>query len=149
MAVKPIPDGYHSVTPYLVVSGASKLIDFLKQSFEAEEIERIASPDGAIMHAEVRIGDSVIMMGDATGESNPMPGTLHLYVNDADAAYQRALRAGATSMREPADQFYGDRSAGVKDAFGNIWWIATHIEDVAPGELKKRAEAAMKQGSAG
>jgi PhnB protein len=149
MAVKSIPDGYHSVTPYLVIQGASKLIDFLKQAFEAEETERIASPDGTIMHAEVRIGDSVIMMGDAMGEFNPMPGMVHLYVNDADATYQRALHAGATSMRELENQFYGDRSAGVKDAFGNVWWIATHIEDVSPEELKRRVEALMKQGSEG
>jgi PhnB protein len=149
MAVKSIPDGYHSVTPYLVIQGASKLIDFLKQAFEAEETERIASPDGTIMHAEVRIGDSVIMMGDVMGEFNPMPGMVHLYVNDADATYQRALHAGATSMREPENQFYGDRSAGVKDAFGNVWWIATHIEDVSPEELKRRVEALMKQGSEG
>jgi PhnB protein len=149
MAVKPIPEGYHSVTPYLVVPGASKLIDFLKQAFEAEETERVASPDGTIMHAEVRIGDSIIMMGDAMGEFTPMPGMIYLYVNDADATYQRALRAGATSMREPENQFYGNREAGVKDELGNIWWIATHIEDVSPEELKRRAETFMKQGSAG
>jgi PhnB protein len=149
MAVKPIPEGYHSVTPYLVVPGASKLIDFLKQAFEAEETERVASPDGTIMHAEVRICDSIIMMGDAMGEFNPMPGMIYLYVNDTDATYQRALRAGATSMREPKNQFYGNREAGVKDELGNIWWIATHIEDVSPEELKRRAETFMKQGSAG
>jgi PhnB protein len=149
MAVKPIPDGYHSVTPYLVVPGASKLIDFLKQAFEAEEIERIASPDGTIMHAEVRIGDSIIMMGDAMGEFNLMPGMIYLYVNDADAIYQRALRAGATSMREPENQFYGNREAGVKDELGNVWWIATHIEDVSPEEMKRRIETVMKQRSGG
>jgi PhnB protein len=145
MAVKPIPDGYHSVTPYLVVKGVAKLLGFLKQTFEAREIERIARPDGAIMHAEVRIGDSAVMMGEPMGPHQPMPGSLYVYVSDADAIYKRALEAGATSMQEPADQFYGDRSGGVKDQCGNIWWIATHKEDVAPEELKKRAEAMMKQ----
>jgi PhnB protein len=147
MAVKPIPDGYHSVTPYLVVQGANKLIDFLKQAFGAEEIERIASPEGDIMHAEVKIGDPFMMMGDAMGGFNPMPAMIYLYVNDADATYQRALRAGATSIREPENQFYGNREAGVKDAAGNIWWIATHIEDVSPEELQQRVEARMRQGS--
>src|SRR5688500_18311957 len=113
MAVKPIPDGYHSVTPYLGVQGATKLFDFLKRAFDAQEIHNLRQPDGTIMHAEVKIGDSVVMMGEAMGECTPMPGTLYLYVNDADAVYQRALQAGATSTMEPADQFYGDRSAGV------------------------------------
>lgn len=145
MAVKPIPDGYHSVTPYLIVQGASGLIDFMKQAFDAEESVRMERPDGTIMHAEVRIGDSVVMLSDAGGESTPMPGMLHLYVNDADATYRRALTAGATSLQEPEDQFYGDRSAGVKDQFGNQWWIATHIEDVSPEEMARRSEAYMQQ----
>ncbi len=145
MAVKPIPDGYHSLTPYLVVQGVAKLIDFLKQAFEAKEVHRMSRPDGTIMHAEVRIGDSVVMMGEAMGEFKPMPAMIYLYVNDADAVYQRALQAGATSMMEPADQFYGDRNGGVKDPCGNQWWIATHKEDVPPEELAKRAEAAMKK----
>lgn len=149
MAVKPIPDGYHTVTPYLIVTRADKLIDFLKQAFDAEEIQRQAKPDGTIMHAEVRIGDSGVMMSDATGEFEPMPAAIHLYVNDTNATYNRALQAGATSIMEPADQFYGDRMAGVKDAFGNTWWIATHIEDLSPEELNKRAEHFMKQVSAG
>jgi len=145
MAVKPIPDGYHAVTPYLTVQGVPKLIDFLKQAFEAQEIERMTQPDGTIGHAEVRIGDSVVMMGEARDEWKPMPSGIYLYVNDTDAVYKRALQAGATSIMEPADQFYGDRSAGVKDSSGNHWWIATHKEDVSPEELKKRAQAAMKQ----
>jgi PhnB protein len=144
MAVKPIPDGYHSVTPYLTVQGAAKLIDFLKQAFEAQEIERLTRPDGAIGHAEVRIGDSIVMMGEAGGEWTPMPGALYLYVNDVDATYKRALQVGAVSTMEPMDQFYGDRSAGVKDPSGNQWWIATHKEDLSPEELAKRAQAAMK-----
>ncbi len=145
MAVKPIPDGYHTVTPYLTVQRAAKLIEFLQQAFEAREIERMTQPDGTIRHAEVRIGDSVVMMSESGGEREPMPSAIYLYVNDTDAVYKRALQAGATSLMEPADQFYGDRSAGVKDLSGNYWWIATHKEDVPPEELKKRAEAAMKQ----
>lgn len=145
MAVKPIPDGYHTITPYLVIQGAPRLIDFLKQAFEAQETERITQPDGTIGHAEVRIGDSVVMMAEARGEWKPMPSAIYLYVNDTDAVYQRALQAGAISTMAPANQFYGDRSAGVQDPSGNQWWIATHQEDVPPEELKKRAEAAMQQ----
>jgi uncharacterized glyoxalase superfamily protein PhnB len=144
MTVKPIPEGYHTVTPYLVVQGAAQLIDFLKQAFAAEEIQRMTRPDGSIGHAEVRIGDSRVMLGEAGGEFKPMPAMLHLYMEDADAVYQRALLAGATSLREPVDEFYGDRMAGVKDQFGNQWWIATHIEDVSPEEMVRRQEVFMK-----
>jgi uncharacterized glyoxalase superfamily protein PhnB len=97
------------------------------------------------MHAEVKIGDSMVMVGEATDQWKPMPATIALYVEDTDAWYKRAPQAGATSVREPSDQFYGDRSAGVKDSAGNQWWIHTHIEDVPPEELQKRAEAWMKQ----
>ena len=145
MTIKPIPEGFHTVTPYLMVQGASKLIDFLKQAFGAEEILRMARPDGAIMHAEVRIGDSRVMMGEPMGGCQPMFGSLYLYVHDVDAVYKRALQAGATSTSEPADQFYGDRSAGIKDPVGNQWWIATHKEDVPPEEIVRRAEAFMQQ----
>lgn len=139
MAVKPIPEGYHTVTPYLIVEDVAELIDFVRVAFNAEELMRMPEPDGRISHAEVRIGDSVVMMGGAN-EANPtMPGMLHLYVEDADAVYQQALAAGASSLQEPADQFYGDRTAGVRDAFGNSWWLATHIEDVSPEELRRRA----------
>ncbi len=149
MAVKPIPDGYHTVTPYLIAPGAAKLIDFLKQAFDARESFRMASPEGRIMHAEVRIGDSVVMMSDTGQEAQPRPCMIYLYVNDVDATYKRALQAGATSLREPANQFYGDRSAAVKDPVGNDWGIATHVEDVPPEEIEKRAEAFMKQQSQG
>jgi uncharacterized glyoxalase superfamily protein PhnB len=98
-------------------------------------------PDGSIMHAEVRIGDSVVMLADAAPKDSTFPAMIHLYIEDTDAAYRRALDAGAISLREPADQFYGDRSGGVKDRFGNHWWLATHIEDVSPEELQRRAEA--------
>ena len=144
MAVKPVPDGYHSITPYLVVQGVPKLIEFLKRAFEAKETERVTQPDGRVRHAEVKIGDSVVMLGEATGEHTPMPTSLYLYVPDADTTYKRALQAGGISLMEPANQFYGDRNAGVKDPVGNHWWIATHVEDVPPEELRRRAAAAMK-----
>lgn len=139
MTVKPIPEGYHTVTPYLVVEGVAQLIDFLKQAFDAKEIQRIALPDGTISHVEVRIGDSVVMMGEAGGDFKPMPAMIHLYVEDMDTVYRRALQAGATSVRAPEDQFYGDRTGGVQDSFGNQWWISTHIEDVSADNLARRA----------
>jgi PhnB protein len=145
MAIKPRPDGYHSVTPYLVVDGAASVIDFLKEVFNAQEVMRLAAPRGRIGHTEMRIGDSLVMLGDAHDGHPPMQAMLHVYVDDADATYQRAVAAGAPSVQAPADQFYGDRSGAVKDPCGNLWWIATHIEDVAPDELKRRAEAAMRK----
>ncbi len=144
MAVKPVPEGYHAVTPSLVVKGAAKLIDFLKQAFGAEEAFRMPLSNGEIMHAEVRIGDSVVMLNDAM-QQPPTTTSLFLYVNDADSVYKRAVKAGATSVAEPADMFWGDRVAQVKDQFGNQWSIATYKEDVSPQELQKRAGAAMKQ----
>jgi PhnB protein len=138
---KQIPNGYHTVTPYLFVHGAERLIDFLKDAFEVQERERIVRPDGGIGHAEVRVGDSVIMLAEASDALKPMPSALYLFVSDTDATYQRALQAGATSLMEPADQFHGDRNAGVQDPFGNQWWIATHVEDVPPEELQQRANA--------
>lgn len=123
----PVPDGYHTVTPYLVVPGVAKLIVFLKQAFDAQEIERHERPDGTVQHAEVRIGDSIIMMGEPQPPQKPMPAMIYLYVADADALYQRALMAGATSVRAPADQPYGDRTGGVQDSCGNQWWVATRL----------------------
>ena len=145
MTVKPIPDGYHSVTPYLVVPGVAKLIDFMKQVFDGIEIERMQGPDGRIAHAEAKIGDSIIMMGEPKNGGSPMPATLYVYVPDTDAVYKRALQAGATSIMEPADQFYGDRNAGVKDFCGNHWYIGTRIENVTFEELKRRMEAMGKK----
>jgi uncharacterized glyoxalase superfamily protein PhnB len=145
MAVRPIPEGYHTVTPYLIVENAAALIDFMKQAFGAEERMRMPQPDGKIGHAEMSIGDSVIMLSDATSEFGTMPAMIHLYVDDTDSVYKTSLAAGAMSVREPADQFYGDRSAGIKDAFGNQWWLATHVEDVPPEEMEKRAAAAAPQ----
>jgi PhnB protein len=144
MAVQPIPNGFHTVTPYLIVPKVADLIDFLKRAFDATEINRHADPQGNIRHAEVRIGDSPIMMGQANEQWKSMPSMIHLYVPDADAVYKKALSAGATSLAEPANQFYGDRSAGVQDTSGNMWWIATHIEDVSPEEMQKRAAAQIK-----
>ena len=140
MAVKPIPDGYHSVTPSLMVEDADNLLDFLKQAFAADETFRMARADGSVGHAEVRIGDSVVMMGEASEQWPPMTASIHLYVDDCDATYKRALEAGATSVQEPADQFYGDRSGGVRDPAGNLWWIVTHVEGVSEEELARRAE---------
>jgi len=131
-AVKPVPDGYHTVTPYLTVANVQKLLDFVKAAFDAEETHRMARPDGSVGHAEVRIGDSMVMMGQARDEWKARPGTLYVYVPDADAVYKRALAAGARSLREPTTQSYGDRSGGVEDPLGNQWWIATHVADVAP-----------------
>ncbi len=143
-AVNPIPEGYHSVTPYLVAQGIPKLFDFLKQAFGATERERQTKPDGTVRHAEVKIGDSIIMLGEAAGQWKPMPSMLYVYVPDIDATYQRALQAGGRALREPRDEFYGDRTAGVEDPCGNQWWIGTHIEDVAPEEMQRRAQAAAR-----
>jgi PhnB protein len=135
--VKPVPAGYHTVTPYLVVENASALIEFMIKVFGAQEVLRMPQEDGRIIHAEVRIGDSVVMMSDALNNNPPMPTVLHIYLEDTDSAFQRALDAGAIALREPEDQFYGDRTAGVQDVFGNQWWIATHIEDVPAGEHRE------------
>jgi uncharacterized glyoxalase superfamily protein PhnB len=138
--VKPVPEGFHTVTPYLVVTGVAKLIDFAKQAFGAKEVFLAKRPDGGVQHAEVKIGDSIVMMGEGGGKE--FPGMLHLYVEDCDAVYRRAVEAGAKSIREPADQPFGDRASGVEDEFGNQWWISTHIEDVTSEEMERRAKAA-------
>jgi uncharacterized glyoxalase superfamily protein PhnB len=130
-AVNPIPEGFHTLTPYLIVEGADRLLAFMKQAFGAEQKLRVPKPDGTIMHAEVRIGDSPVELADANDQYAPRPTAIHLYVSDADAAYQRALQAGATSTHEPVDQPYGDREAGVKDPCGNYWYIATHKQSGA------------------
>jgi PhnB protein len=140
---KPIPEGHHTVTPYLVIPGVAKGIEFVKEAFGATEVSVSRRPDGTIMHAEVRIGDSIIMMGEAPTGGKNFPAMLHLYMEDVDGVYKRAIQAGAKSLREPADQFYGDRTGGVEDAFGNQWWIAAHVEDVAPEEMERRAKAAQ------
>jgi PhnB protein len=145
--VKPIPKGYRTVTPYLVVRDAPRLIEFLQQAFGATELMRHLRPDGSVMHAEVQIGDSRVMIGEAPPSSPAMPGCIHLYVIDTDALYHLALQAGATSLREPTNQFYGDRMAGVQDFAGNQWWIATHVEDVSPAEMALRAATGEAAGA--
>jgi uncharacterized glyoxalase superfamily protein PhnB len=144
--VKPIPDGFHAITPYLIVDGAEKIIRFMKEAFGAQhQHEPTKRPDGTIMHATLKIGDSLLMISDASEHAQATSVLLYLYVPDVDAVYHKALEAGATSLMEPADQFYGDRSGGVKDPAGNRWFLGTHIEDVAPDELERRAAELFKQ----
>ena len=146
MAVKPIPEGFRTVTPYLTVRDAGKVIEFLKKAFNAETAhDPIKRPDGSVMHAHVKIGDSIVMIADESEMAKAAPATVYLYFPDVDAVYDRAVNAGGQSIMKPADMFYGDRSGGAKDPSGNSWFIATHIEDVAPAELAKRADAFNKQ----
>jgi PhnB protein len=150
-SVKPIPDGYHSVTPYLTVDNAAAAIDFYKQAFDAIELMRISMPGGKIGHAEIRIGDSPVMLSDEfpeMGARSPktVGGTvsyLMVYLQDVDAVTERAVKAGAKLLRPPANQFYGDRTSLVEDPFGHKWSLATHIEDVPPDEIERRAAQAM------
>jgi len=141
MSVKAVPDGFHSITPFFSVNGASLLIEFLKAAFGATELMRIPGPDGGVMHAELKIGDSIVMIGEAMKDQPVMAASLYLYVPDTDATYRMALGAGGESLEEPADQFWGDRVASVKDPTGNAWWIATHVEDVDQEELERRIKA--------
>ena len=144
MAVKPVPDGFHTVTPYLLVADVDRLLDFLKAAFGAVETERVPSQDGETGHAEALIGDSFVMMGRAQAGFPALPCMLYLYVPDSDATYEQAMAAGADSLQEPTDMFYGDRNAVVKDPEGNTWCIATHQEDLTPEELAERAREAMR-----
>ncbi len=139
--VQPVPPGYTTVTPYLVVADGEGLLAFLRNAFGAEERGRTVRPDGSIANAEVRVGDSMLMLAQAREPWKPMPAGFYLYVPDTDAVYRAALAAGGTSLMEPADQFYGDRNAGVQDPWGNNWWIATHIEDVDEAEIQLRMAA--------
>lgn len=138
MSVEYIPKGYNSVIPYLLLKDIPNTIEFLINSFGAVEKERITSENGEIMHAEVQIGDSIIMMGKESESLGKMNSMIYLYLPDTDAAYNKALENGAVSIMEPEDQFYGDRNAGVGDSEGNIWWIGTHIEDVSEDDINKR-----------
>jgi PhnB protein len=147
MTVRPIPEGYGTVTPYLIVPDAAAQIDFMRKAFGAVETGRFTTPEGRIMHASMTLGDSPVMLGEATEEWKPMPCVLHLYLEDTDAAYATAIAAGARSLREPADQFYGDRAAGVVDDAGNQWWIATHVEDVPREEMEQRMKQEPGDGS--
>lgn len=147
--VKPIPDGYHTVTPYLTIRNAAAALDFYKRAFGADEIFRIADPQGKVGHAEIRIGDSAIMLSDEFPEMGAQgpesiggsPVMMHLYVENVDALVERAVNAGGKLERPVENQFYGDRAGMVVDPFGHKWWISTHVEDVPPDELKKRSEA--------
>ncbi|MCB1870200.1 MAG: VOC family protein [Gammaproteobacteria bacterium] len=149
MPVKSIPEHYHSVTPYLSIKGANEAIEFYKRAFDAVEQFRMPTPGGEIGHAELQIGDSRIMMSDPCGESPiPSPDTLggssiglHLYVEDVDKIFAQAVNAGATELKPVENQFYGDRMGTLKDPFGHIWFLSTHVEDLTPEEIGRRAEA--------
>ncbi|MGH9628530.1 MAG: VOC family protein [Bryobacteraceae bacterium] len=148
--IDPIPKGFRTLTPHLTVNGAAKYIDFLKQAFGAEDRGQMPSPDGRVMHAEVRIGDSILMLNDDFPEfgappiaAGRWPVTLHLYVPDADAAFAKAVAAGCKAVMPVADQFWGDRYGQVTDPFGFLWSIATHKEDPTPEEMKKRMTKAF------
>ena len=157
MPVKPVPDGYSTVTPYLIVRDGAKALDFYKRAFGATELYRLAAPDGKVLHAEMQVGNARFMMADEVpqiGARSPQalggsPVSILLYVPDVDARVQQATAAGAKIVRPVQDQFYGDRSGTLEDPFGHVWTVATHIEDVPPGEIQKRAEAMMKQRKGG
>ncbi len=156
-AIKPIPDGYRAVTPYMIVADGAAAMGFYRTVFGAVERMRLTAPNGRIGHAELAIGDCVIMLADehpehgarAPGAFGGSPVSLHLYVENVDAVVAAAVAAGATLTRPVQDMFYGDRSGGVTDPFGHVWHIATHIEDVPPDEINRRAAAAMQPGSGG
>ena len=149
MSVRPIPEGYHSITPYLMINGAAEAIEFYQHAFGATESFKLEAPGGKIGHAEIQIGDSRIMMADDCGGESPFrnpqasggsPVGLHLYVEDVDAVFDRAVSAGATVIKPVQDQFYGDRTGTLKDPFGHIWFLATHKEEVSPDEIKQRRD---------
>ena len=154
--VKPIPEGYHTATPYLILNDADKALEFYKQAFGAIEVVRMASPDGKVGHAEIKIGDSMLMLGEETLEMGyrgvqsygGSPVSIMLYVEDCDALFNQAVAVGATVKQPMKDQFYGDRSGTVADPFGFQWNLSTHKEDVTPEDMKKRMEAAMSQSGA-
>jgi len=135
-----IPAGYHTVTPYVMLSGVENFITFLTNAFGAESIEMMKDPNGRVMHAEVKIGDSMMMLGEPSENWPATPSGYYLYVEDCDALFNKAVAAGATVISPVADQFYGDRSGGVKDAWGNLWWISTRKETLSMDELNERAK---------
>jgi PhnB protein len=153
VAVKPIPDGYHSVTPYLILRGAAEALAFYRRAFGATELMRMEGSNGRVGHAEIRIGDSVVMLADEHPEMGirgpkSLGGagvSLLVYVPDVDARFEAAVAAGAKVVRPIKDQFYGDRSGTVEDPFGHVWTIATHVEDVPPDEMARRAQAFVAQ----
>jgi PhnB protein len=135
------PAEYHTVSPYLLVADAACLIDFMQKAFDATVVERHQRGDGSVGHAEVKIGDSIVMMGGVQGEWKPMKASLYVYVADVDATYARALEHGATSVMAPSQQFYGDKMGGITDPAGNLWWIATRTEEITRDEIARRARA--------
>jgi PhnB protein len=145
MSVPFKPPQYHTVTPYLVVDGAAELIEFMAAVLDGTEVLRLPGADGKVGHAEVKIGDTILMLADASDPGARTSTMLHCYVEDCDATYRRALEHGATSLREPRTEFYGDRMAGVQDGFGNQWYFATHVEDVSDEEMTRRAQEAAAQ----
>ena len=145
MTVNPVPSGYHTVTPYLAVKSASQLIEFLKRAFGATEMSRHALPDGRIMNAVMTIGDSILWLADAPEGRPTKHAQFYLYVPDTDSVYEAALEAGGVSVEKPADVFYGDRRAGIEDPFGNNWWIATHIKEPSPEEIRRAEEPRTKK----
>jgi PhnB protein len=153
MAVKPVPDGYYTATPYLIIKGAARALDFYKQAFGAEELMRFPMPDGKVGHAEIKIGNSPIMLADEFPEmGHKSPESLGgssvsilLYVPDADKTFAQALKAGGKQLQPLKDQFYGDRSGTITDPFGHVWTVATHKEDVSPEEMDRRHKAMMAE----
>jgi PhnB protein len=143
MAVKPIPEGYTAVTPYLIVRDVDRLLEFMRAAFNADIIDIHRDNEGRVMHADATIGGAHVMMGQASERFPEKPGSIHLYVPDSDATYRAAMNAGAKSIYEPTTHFYGDRSGGVEDPAGVTWWISTHVEDVAPDEMNRRMQAAQ------
>ena len=144
MAVRPVPEGYRTVTPYLIVNDANALLTFVREAFKATIVEEHRTPDGRVVHADFMIGDSHVMAGQGSDQWPAQPGTVLLYVEDADASYKAALAAGGVSIQEMATQFYGDRSGGVRDPSGVTWWISTHVEDVSREEMERRMAAVRK-----
>lgn len=152
-SVKPIPDGYHSLTPYLIIKGAAEAMEYYKKAFGAVELFRMGAPEGKIGHAEMKIGDSPFMLADEhpeLGFVGPQtlggaPVSLLIYVEDVDTIYQQAIAAGGKEMKALQNQFYGDRSGTLTDPYGHVWTVATHVEDVSPDEMEKRAQAAHVQ----
>lgn len=151
--VNPIPKGYHTVTPYLSVHNAAQALDFYKRAFGAEEVLRMNDPQGAVSHAEIKIGDSIVMIAEESASSGlrspqSLGGStvsIFLYLNDVDATFNQAVSAGAKSRQPVADMFWGDRYGRLTDPFGHSWSLATHIEDVSPEEMQRRAPEAMKE----
>jgi PhnB protein len=138
MPTKPIPEGFHSVTPYLFAEGAARLINFICAAFDGEVVFQQERPDGTVMHATIRVGDSMLMLADPTPEFGAMRSSIYLYVSDCDAVYQRALDSGGVSVFPMMTLPSGERYGGVKDPCGNIWWVATHVDDVPPDEQERR-----------